>query len=143
MLTQKKKLRDRKHKLQKVYILIGLMGLGFVAAYIVSFKIFPQVTYISPLAAVLSDTSSHEDEDIGLIQESLKKSTIEVDTIDGKDAIYHIKLKNNAEIVLSAKKDLHSQLSSLQFIMSRLTMEGRKFSRLDLTFDKPVIVLEK
>lgn len=144
MLTQKRKQRDRKRKLQKIYILFGLMVAGMAAAYITSLRLFPENGYISPLASkVLSQTASQEEEAVERIRDRLKNSDFQVETIESKDETYIIKLANNVEVVFSAKKDLNEQISSLQFIHQRLTMEGSRFSRLDLRFDKPVIVLEK
>ncbi len=144
MLTQKRKLRDRKQKFQKVYLLLGLILLGGVVSYIVSLKVFPVKGIISPLASVAGiDSSFGEDEKMDVIRQALTKDKREVKSIRRTGESFVIQLENDAEIVLSAKKDLSSQISSLQFILQRLTMEGRRFSRLDLTFDKPVIVLEK
>lgn len=144
MLTEKRKLRDRKQKFQKVYIFLGLIVFGGILAYVTSLKLFSENGYISPLSShVLSDTSYQEEKALDVIRESLEKNNIEVTTVDRKNETYIIRLESNAEVVLSAKKDLNEQISSLQFILQRLTMEGRRFSRLDLRFDKPAIVLEK
>jgi hypothetical protein len=144
MVTQKRKLRDRKQKFRKLYIVLGLMLLGGVVAYFFSLSLFLPKEFISPLSSAVTTESSYEDDEkIDLIREALKKEKIEVVSIVHKNDVFIVELKNNAEVVLSAKKDVTSQISSLQFILSRLTMEGRRFSRLDLTFDKPVIVLEK
>jgi hypothetical protein len=48
-------------------------------------------------------------------------------------------LSNKSEIFLTRDKDINPQLASLQFILSRLTMEGKGFRSLDLRFDKPII----
>lgn len=45
------------------------------------------------------------------------------------------------EVVISLKKDVASQLASLQVTMSHLTIEGKRFNRIDFRFDKPVISL--
>lgn len=44
--------------------------------------------------------------------------------------------------VFSVQKDPASQLDSLQFILSRTKMEGRLPGKVDLRFDKPVVVYE-
>lgn len=56
---------------------------------------------------------------------------------------YIIILTIGSQVILSNQKDLYAQISSLQFILSRLTMEGRQFSKLDERFDNPVIVFRK
>ncbi len=55
---------------------------------------------------------------------------------------YKLKLEDSGIVIISSDKDLNSEISSLQFILSRLTMEGKQFTLLDLRFDKPVIVLK-
>lgn len=144
MLTQKRKLRDRKQKLTKLYIFLGLMLFGAVFSYFLSLKLFSPKGFISPLSTNFTTESAYEDDEkIDLIREELMKQEIEITSIHPDGDLFTIELENGAEVVLSAKKDLNSQISSLQFILQRLTMEGRRFSRLDLSFDKPVIVLEK
>jgi hypothetical protein len=144
MVTQKRKLRDRKQTFKKLYILLGLILLSGVISYFFSLSLFLPKGFISPLSSVMTTESSYEDDEkIELLRESLKKEKIEVESIKHEKDSFIVELKSGAEVVLSAKKDIISQISSLQFILSRLTMEGRRFSRLDLTFDKPVIVMEK
>lgn len=55
---------------------------------------------------------------------------------------YKIILDDNKEILISAGGDMREELSSLQYILSRLTMEGREFARLDLRYEKPIIVFK-
>lgn len=96
--------------------------------------------YISPLPkGVLGNETSEKDRNISIIQSEFKKMHVEYVSIAKSQDSYTITLKNKSKIILSAQKDIKSQLSSLQFILTRLTMEGRLFSQLDLRFDKPVI----
>lgn len=48
-------------------------------------------------------------------------------------------LKDGLQVVMSSKKDIDSQLDSLQLILSRATIEGEKTKKIDLRFDKPVL----
>lgn len=54
--------------------------------------------------------------------------------------VYVITLPDNGEVIVK-KQDLQKQINSLQFVLSRLTMEGKRFLRLDLRFERPVIVM--
>lgn len=144
MLTQKRKLRDRKQKLTKIYMLLGLILFGGVISYIVSLNLLLPKSIISPLASNVTAASFYEEEGkTDLIRSELQKRKIAIQSIHQEGDSYRIILDNDAEVVLSAKRDLTRQISSLQFILQRLTMEGRLFSRLDLRYDKPVIVLDK
>lgn len=58
------------------------------------------------------------------------------------DTSYKIVLFSGEEVYLSSQKSLAEQISSLQRILSRLTIEGKHFVRLDVRFDKPVITLK-
>ncbi|MGH7245663.1 MAG: hypothetical protein ACREGI_01870 [Candidatus Levyibacteriota bacterium] len=50
-----------------------------------------------------------------------------------------IVLSNNQEAILTTKKDLEMQIASLQLTISRLTIEGKTFRRIDFRFDRPVV----
>lgn len=50
-----------------------------------------------------------------------------------------IKLKDGEELILSNTKDLEQQITSLQLIMRTLTIEGKRFHRVDFRFDNPVV----
>jgi len=51
-------------------------------------------------------------------------------------------LKEGVEVVLSFKKEAQIQLDSLQFILSRSKIEGKRIKKIDLRFDKPVVNYE-
>lgn len=84
-----------------------------------------------------------EDEHVREIKSLLKEKSISYSTVENTDSLYIIELENGSEVTLSAKKDIIMQISSLQFILARLTMEGRQFRKLDLQFDKPIIVFKE
>jgi len=45
----------------------------------------------------------------------------------------------NHQVIISTKKSLTEQMSSLQLTIHQLTMEGKDFSGLDFRYDRPVI----
>jgi|SRR6185369_1725973 len=144
MVTSRKKLRNRKQFYIKIYVLIALFVVVIIAAYLTSIKLFGRTAYISPLAkAALQDMSYKDDKDIALIKKSVTDQKMEVSSVKREGSSYVIILKDNSQIILSSEKDINSQISSLQFILSRLTMEGKLFTQLDLRFDKPVVKLRK
>jgi len=49
-------------------------------------------------------------------------------------------LEDGALTLFNGEKDIQSQLDSLQFISSRSKIEGKQIKKIDLRFDKPVIV---
>lgn len=144
MVTNRRKRRSRNQLILRSAILFALILIGFVAALVTSFVLFGKHVYISPLAKIMpNDSLEKEDNDMHSIRYSLQSQKIEVSSIKHEDTRYEIVLKDNSRIILSSEKDIPSQISSLQFILSRLTMEGKLFTQLDLRFDKPVITLRK
>lgn len=75
------------------------------------------------------------------IEELVKEKQISYKTIEKIDNVsYRMQLLTNAEVFFTTDRNLTEQITSLQVILTRTTMEGRHFTRLDLRFDKPVIV---
>ena len=142
MLTNRKKLKNRKRKIKIILIstLFTIFSYG-ILSYFIWTVIISKTHYISPLPlASPTDSSIKNDKNIENIKERLKKEGIEFSSVSPSDFSYIIHLKDNKEAILSSQKDLSTQISSLQFIILRLTMEGKEFSRLDLRYDKPIIV---
>jgi len=100
-------------------------------------------TFITPLPFLRSLGFSDQDTDKKQIESFLKAHSIDYKDValSGKTT-YTIQLSDGGNAYLATTKGIPEQLSSLQRILSRLTMEGKKFSRLDLRYDKPVIVLQ-
>ena len=100
--------------------------------------------FVSPLPSLQALASpSNDDEQVALIKKALKERSITFTSVENNDSQFLIKLENGGNVTLSAKKDIILQISSLQFVLSRLTMEGRQFRTLDLQYDKPIIVFKE
>lgn len=81
--------------------------------------------------------------DVQTIEITLRKYKIPYKMVTKyEEHSYEILLQNGEVVLLSGKKQIEQQISSLQVIVSRLTMEGKQFKKLDLRFDKPVIIVE-
>jgi hypothetical protein len=135
MKNHKQQSRKIKMLCKRVFVIGTIIGLTslFIGAYVFLTHFFQKTTYLSPLgSAVLGQ----QDVDIKRL---LVQKNIPVKDVISSGGVYLIHLQNDAEVLLSSDKDLTLQISSLQFILSRLTMEGKVFSQLDLRFDKPVI----
>lgn len=100
--------------------------------------------YISPLSTLgIQAIRSTEDSDKQELESLLKEKKITYQkVISGPESSYIIHLSEEKQAVVSSNKDMKTQISSLQFILSRLTMEGKLFSRLDLRFEKPIVVFK-
>lgn len=50
-----------------------------------------------------------------------------------------VNLRSGGTIIFSTGKDIAVQVDSLQIILTRLTIEGKKFQSIDFRYDKPVV----
>jgi hypothetical protein len=144
MVTNRRKARNRKKLFTKVGIIVALIVISVGSGYFIADKFFVKHGYISPLAKIpFIDKTTQEENDKEFLKTSLAKQHLEVEKIVIEQNIYKITIKNGPELLLSTKKDLNDQISSLQFILSRLTMEGKRVKSLDIRFDKPVVIFDK
>lgn len=97
--------------------------------------LFQTKLFESPLAIKRKSTLDE-------IKTSLHTRAIDVTSITATSGAFLIVLHGGEEVLFSANKDISSQASSLQSIVSRLTIEGRGFKTIDFRFDKPIIVLQ-
>jgi hypothetical protein len=138
--------RKRKRYLKKiilfslvlVVVLLVLCGTGF---YIIVVRL-QKPLYISPLASIQYVQNDQSGKIYDTLQQGLKKDQIDYTSIDKANDSYVVTLQDGGKVTFSSQKDIMTQIASLQYILSHLTMEGREFSELDLRFDKPVMVLK-
>lgn len=125
------------------YTFLFCVLLLLAGVVVVFYKKWAQPLFVSPVPAKIKAQSVpfgiHADE----IDRQLRKKSIAYDQIisaEGNNFI--ITLADNKEVIFSGNKDIFLQVSSLQLVLSRLTIEGKRFKRLDFRFDKPIIVVE-
>ena len=143
MVTNRKKLKQKKRKTK---LLLGFFVVIVVIGGLLGF-LFHKVgaarsVYISPLAQSNILGVSGEQKISAQLQQQLQEKKIDYVTMRPSSDSYIVDRSNGSEIVISTKKDLKTQISSLQYILQRLTMEGKQFKRLDLQFDKPIIIFK-
>jgi hypothetical protein len=134
MFQQKRLLKKEKIKVQirlifaiLVILLIAIIGVEFL------YFSFAKISVISPLAKTRISKLNN-------LENTLSKNKISFSNAGvNQDGSFTIKLLEGGEVILSSKKDIGSQLSSLQLILSRLTIEGKKLKTLDFRFDNPVV----
>lgn len=138
--------KEKKQYTKKRILLLSFLsgGFGVILIGIGYIVLTQEPVFMSPLP-LFSAFGGSDDKDISkeTIIQYLKNQQISYSHLKqpGK-TIYQVTLVNNGDVFLTTEKDIPEQLASLQRIVSRLTMEGKKFSRLDLRYDKPIIVLE-
>jgi hypothetical protein len=134
MFQQKRLLKKEKLK-GKIWLVFFILAILLILVIGIEFLYFNfvKVSVISPLAkSKVSRLVNLENE--------LSKNQITFSAASAnQDGSYTIKLLAGGEVILSSKKDIGSQLSSLQLMLSRLTIEGKKLKTLDFRFDNPVV----
>ena len=134
--------RKRNRVIRKIIfrslLVIGLLGLFGALGFYIFFIKSHKPLYISPIS-IKNFSMDSKNDDLTSIKIALKQTNIDFDDVIASSSSYTVRLKDGGIVIFSAQKSITSQISSLQFIHSRLTMEGRSFKRLDLRFDKPVI----
>lgn len=144
---RKKNPRRLRNKLKKITLILIPVSL-FISAiclaviFLLSGKTTNQAI-ISPLAISRDRNASLINSGENNLRSFLEKENISFKSLETlENSYYKIILTDDREILISAGKDLARELSSLQYILSRLTMEGREFVRLDLRYEKPIIVFK-
>ena len=147
-MPQKTKTSRRVRKEQKAKL--TLFGIG-IAAFVLTLVVLAVMfihpeSLVSPLAVerkVVLAEARKVTKDTKKIKRYLDEKKVAYATIDRlSDSSYAIHLKSGEEVFLSDDKDILEQLTSLQLILARLTMEGKQIFRLDFRYDKPVVVLK-
>lgn len=128
-LDLKKLKRQFYRKIPTLFLsLLLILTLVLLGSFFLNKFFLNRTFFVSPLARVdsLENTS---------IEDLLNKNNIQFIKVD-RNIVY---LKDQGEVFLNLDKNLALQISSLQLILSRLTIEGKKFKKLDLRFEKPII----
>lgn len=138
--------KDQKQYTKKRILLLSLLSgvIGMVCIGIGYVVLIHEPAFISPLPFLRSlGLASDQDNGQKTIATFLKDHSIDYkDITQSGTSTYIVKTNDGGSVYMTKNKNVPEQLSSLQRIVSRLTMEGKKFSRLDLRYDKPVIVLQ-
>lgn len=136
MFLKKIQLRKNKSKYKIKTAFIALFFLIIILAifeYLYLNFYFGKKTYISPIA--INKTSKVASLETAFSNANISFISVSLNT----DNSFEVKLKDGGVVILSSKKDIGSQISSLQLILSRLTIEGKELKTLDFRFDNPVV----
>jgi len=144
MLRSKRKdKKNLKKGIIKLLLVIAVLIFAAISGYVFYLAKIRKPLYISPLAKGFSVSRvSGTDQELSILKTGLLRLHIDVDSITSSNEAYLVQLKDKSQIIFSEQKNIDSQISSLQFILTRLTMEGKGFNQLDLRFDKPVVRLK-
>jgi competence protein ComGC len=135
MSVKKRKIKNRFFQQIKLFSLtfVGMLVLFGVVSMLFILLSPKKELFINPLGKSASNRNSQ-------VSDMLQKSNIAFSSIEKRgDSSYVISLKDGGKVVITENKNVQSQISSLQLILSRLTIEGKRFKNLDFRYDKPVV----
>lgn len=131
-------INKRKKKLffKKIIIMLAVLFFFISLIFIITYKWVKDYNIISPVADFLNKEDDFEDK----IKEFLDREKMSYSFLSFNNGAYIVKLQSGEEILFTSEKPLSSQISSLQLIYPRLKIEGKQFQKLDLRFDRPIIL---
>lgn len=141
--------RKKSFPIKKILLFCAIVFLVFLLFSSV-WSILPQVKgyltnqwYISPLASDFSITDLQNKQDSAdNIKKRVTDAGFSVNKIEEYNDYFTVTLDPEGKVLLSKKKPVDRQISSLQLISSRFTIEGKHFVQLDLRFDRPIIIVK-
>ncbi len=134
-MLQKRKNRKNRKYFRYLGILFTILGISFISY--TAFVLTSSYIFAKPVMSPLPKNFKSQNVDI---KELLKKEKIDfIEVNRATDSSYLVHLQDGATAILSPKKNLEQQVRSLQIVLSRLTIEGKRLRSLDFRFDKPVI----
>jgi len=130
MSIERRKARKFRKKLFLMLSYFLLLGLLIASYYL--FNYFKKAVIINPLQ---EQSISNID-----LEKRLKNAQISFSSIVlESDSAYIISLTQGGKAIVSSKKNIDEQISSLQRILRELTIEGKPFKIIDFRFEKPVV----
>lgn len=102
---------------------------------------------ISPIPNISNvlGASSQQDNSPTLIaqcKEALQKKNVSYDSVVMQGVDLLATLSDGTQVLFSADKDILTQIDSLQVTMDNLTIEGKRISRVDMRFERPVVTFK-
>ncbi len=131
---------QKKHRFTLPIILAVIVLLIGSMIYAV-FYLLNKPLFVSPVGILtMNHPEPQEQKSVDRVKHLLKQNKIAFKSIKlSSQNTVIISLRDQGEVILNSKGNIEAQISSLQYILTRLTMEGKRFSRLDMEFNKPII----
>lgn len=126
---------------QKIIPIIGIFIFTLIGLFVIKFIPHAQ-SIISPIGRAYSsviNSISSQDESKKEIQKELSAQNITVNSLIETDTDITVTRDKNITYIFNKKKKISEQITSLQLILSRLTIEGKQASKIDFRFDNPVV----
>ncbi len=136
MLFSKRRINKYNSRKGFKIILITILFIGLIA----SLFFYLYINFYINTYGFITPLSQNKESLLVKVEDELEKQNITFGKVlSNSDGSLSVKLKDESEIIFSSKKDVKSQITSLQLMLSRLTIEGKKLKSLDFRFDNPVV----
>jgi hypothetical protein len=128
--------RKRKRGMMIVSTTIILLGIASLSAFAIWIR--TPSTLMSPLASDMS--VNQRSQYTTTLLNALEQASLHVrEDHTASMSSTRIILESGIEVYFSQTKPLDEQIASLQLILNRLTIEGKRVSRVDFRFNNPVV----
>ena len=132
---KRRKVKNKFIRELKFFIIAFLATFVLLGIICAIFLVFSQNHNI-----LLNPLSNKKDVFQNQAEDLLEKTGINFSSVKiASDSSYLVTLQDGSQVILNQNKNLQNQISSLQLILSRLTIEGKRFKSLDFRYDKPVV----
>ncbi len=136
MLFSKRRINKYNSKQSVKLVLITILLLGLIS----TFFAYLYINFYIGTYGFISPLSQNKETLLVKVEDELTKHNISFGKVLlNSDGSLSVKLRDESEIIFSSKRSVKSQITSLQLMLSRLTIEGKKLKSLDFRFDNPVV----
>ena len=136
MLFSKRRINKYNSKQGVKLVLITILLLGLIS----TFFAYLYINFYINTYGFISPLSQNKETLLVKVEDELTKQNISFGKVLlNSDGSLSVKLRDESEIIFSSKRSVKSQITSLQLMLSRLTIEGKKLKSLDFRFDNPVV----
>lgn len=123
-----------KFKFRYIYsVLIFSITLALVGSFLYYNFSFGKSVLINPLSKNYNSFESKLKDELGKQNIKYLRTTL------NSDGSVMVNREPEGEIIFTPKKEISDQITSLQLVLSRLTIEGKKLKTLDFRFANPVV----
>ncbi len=132
-------MRIRKLKRKGKSIFIKIIFSIFILLILLIFLLYNLSTFSIFSNTIISPLGENKPSKVSKLEDLLKRANVPFSSVTSSSDFYIIMLSGGGQVIMSPKKELTVQISSLQLMLNRLTIEGKRIKNLDFRFDKPII----
>ncbi len=118
-----------------IFVISLVLLIRFGLSNILKIAIFNKKPAATSLISPLNSTDNLSDFKRKLSEKNISYSEIK----ENQDLSVQLTLKDGSIVLFSKEKDIEWQVSSLEELLSRLTIENKKPKTIDFRFDKPIV----